>query len=164
MNEWPAIRSMFRKKQNGAIAKYLITLTATVAFDLTIAIIIGVGFAALVFIVNASKLEITASQVKNDLLHTSGTNVEEHHGSTTVIYLTGPIFFGNAERMTGHVLKELADSEMVIFSMRGVPTIDTTGTEVIIDLVGICQNRNLAVVFSGLKRSGPQTTRSSGLE
>jgi sulfate permease, SulP family len=163
MNEWPAIKSMFGKRQTGAIAKYLITLAATVAFDLTIAIIIGVSFAALVFIVNASKLEISSSQVKNELLHTSGANVEEHHDNTTVIYVTGPVFFGNAERIPEQVIKELTDSEMVIFSMRGVPMIDTTGTEVILDLVKTCQKKQLAVIFTGLNDSVRKRLDQSGL-
>jgi len=163
MNEWPAIKNMFGKRQTGAIAKYLITLAATVAFDLTIAIIIGVCFAALVFIVNASKLEITSSQVKNDLLHTSGANVEEHHDNTTVIYITGPIFFGNAEKMPEQVLKELTDSEMVIFSMRGVPMIDTTGTEVILDLVKTCQEKQLTVIFTGLNDAVRKRLDQAGL-
>jgi len=163
MNEWPAIKNMFGKQQTSAIFKYLITLAATVMFDLTIAIIIGVGFAALVFIVNASKLEVTSSQVRNELLHTSGTNVEEHHDSTTVIYITGPIFFGNAERLPEQVLKELNGSEVVIFSMRGVPMIDTTGAEVMLDLVKTCQAKNLTVIFSGLSDTARKRLDSAGL-
>ena len=97
------------------------------------------------------------------MLHSSGHNVEEHHNSTTVIYITGPVFFGNAERLSEQVLKELSDSEVVIFSMRGVPMVDTTGTEVVLDLVKACQIKGLTVIFSGLGETVRKRLDSTGL-
>ncbi|NLK88638.1 MAG: SulP family inorganic anion transporter [Clostridiaceae bacterium] len=163
MNEWPAIKNMFGKRQISAILKYLVTLAATVVFDLTIAIVIGVAFAALIFIANSAKLDVSSSRVKNELLYTSGGDVEAHHSNATVIYIGGPIFFGNAERLSEQVYKELTDSEIVIFSMRGVPTIDITGTEVLLDLVKTCQKRGLIVIFSELSQAARLRLDSAGL-
>ena len=39
MNEWHAIKYMFNKKFAGAILQFLVTMIATVVFDLTIAIV-----------------------------------------------------------------------------------------------------------------------------
>ena len=44
MNEWHSIKSYFASKDIIAIASFFITMLATVVFDLTVAIIIGVLF------------------------------------------------------------------------------------------------------------------------
>ncbi len=163
MNEWPAITSMFSKKQISALLKFVITLAATVAFDLTVAIIIGVVVSALLFIFNASKLDISSSQVKNELLHTCEDNIEEQHGNTTVVYITGPLFFGNAERLPEQVHTLVSDSSIVILSMRGVPMIDTTGQEVLLDLIRACQMAGQTVMLCGLNDQVRNRLDTAGL-
>lgn len=152
MNEWPAIKNMFAKRNRGAILKYLITLAATVTFDLTIAIIIGVAFSALVFVVISSKLEVTSSKVKNELLHNCPHNVEPEHVGTTVIYMTGPLFFGNAEKLFDQVRADIESSKRIIFSMRGVSAIDSTGAEVMLDIVRECISSDVSVIICGLRQ------------
>lgn len=49
MNEWSAIRQMFRQKRWPAILQFLVTMLATVIFDLTVAILIGLAVAMLLF-------------------------------------------------------------------------------------------------------------------
>ncbi len=150
MNEWPAIKKMFSKRNKGAVLKFLITLVATVSFDLTIAIIIGVAFSAFVFVVNSSKLNVASSKVKNELLHTFPSDVERQNISTTVIYITGPIFFGNAEKLFDHIRSEYGDAKRLIFSMRGVSGLDSTGAEVILDIVRECDSHDVSVTICGL--------------
>ena len=41
MNEWSAIRYVFRRKFKGAIAKFAITMACTIVFDLTVAIVVA---------------------------------------------------------------------------------------------------------------------------
>lgn len=150
MNEWPAIKSLFARRNTGAILKFVITMAATVVFDLTVAIVVGIVFAAFVFVFNSSKLTVTSSKVKNELLHTFDQDIEEDHCGTRVIYVTGPLFFGSAEKLTEPVRKAMQKSEKLIFSMRGVSGIDTTGAEVILDLVQECRAENVEVIFCGL--------------
>ncbi len=152
MNEWPAIRHMFAKRNRGAILKYLITLAATVTFDLTIAIIIGLIVSAFVFVVISSRLEVASSRVKNELLHNCPQNVEQEHAGTTVIYMTGPLFFGNAEKLFEQVRADIKSSEKIIFSMRGVSAIDSTGAEVMLDVVKQCVSEQVCVIICGLRR------------
>ncbi len=152
MNEWPAIKHMFSKRNRGAILKYLITLAATVTFDLTIAIIIGIIVSAFVFVVISSRLEVASSKVKNELLHNCPQNVEHKHAGTTVIYLTGPLFFGNAEKLFAQVRADIESSEKIIFSMRGVSAIDSTGAEVLLDVVKECASAQVCVIICGLRQ------------
>lgn len=52
MNEWESIIEFFKEKKFGEIAQFLITMVATVIFDLTVAIIIGVVFSWILKIVS----------------------------------------------------------------------------------------------------------------
>ncbi len=150
MNEWPAIKYIFSKHFKGAILKFLITMVATVIFDLTIAIIIGVVFSSFLFVYRSSNLTVTASEVKNELLHSSDSNVEKAQKDTTVLYVEGPIFFGNAEKLLTRVREEIENAGSVIFSMRGASGIDTTGAEVILEIVRECQEKQISLIFCGL--------------
>lgn len=153
MNEWPAIRNIFKKRMKGAISKFLITMAATVIFDLTIAIIIGVVFAAFLFVLKSSNLVITSSKVRNDLLHFGDSDVEQGREGTTVIYINGPLFFANAQKLADRVHEELEDSATLIFSMRGVSAADTTGAEVMLEIARECRARNAHVIVCGLNDS-----------
>ncbi len=150
MNEWHSIKNIFRKYNKSAALKFLVTMAATVVFDLTIAIIIGIAFSVLVFVMNSSKLRVTSSRVRNELLHHTDNDIESCHEDTTVIYITGPLFFGNAERLARQMKDEMNGSGKIIFSMRGVPVIDTTGIEVMMDIVRECSARNIVVNLCGL--------------
>lgn len=163
MNEWTAIKNMFGQRNRGAILKFAITLAATVSFDLTIAIIIGVVFSTFVFVVNSSKLDVTASKVKNELLHHCPLNVEREHLGTTVIYITGPLFFGNAEKLSEYVQGEIISSQKLIFSMRGVSAIDSTGAEVVLDIVRECVSENVSVIICGLRPNVRKRFDSTGV-
>ena len=56
MNEWHSIKSYFANKDAIAIASFFITMLATVVFDLTVAIIIGVVFSVLAKTIKKSVL------------------------------------------------------------------------------------------------------------
>ena len=58
MNEWHMIKEFFKKKMPGAISKFFITMVATVVFDLTVAIIIGIVYSLILFVAKSSKLTV----------------------------------------------------------------------------------------------------------
>ena len=67
------------------------------------------------------------------------------------MYLSGPIFFGTQEQMI-HVLDELDDSlEAIVFSMRGVPSIDDSGIHEFFDIVDRLKVQNCIIKFSGVQ-------------
>ena len=58
------------------------------------------------------------------------------------MYLSGPIFFGTQEQMT-QVLDSLDNSlEAIIFSMRGVPSIDDSGIHEFFEIVDRLKEQN----------------------
>ena len=121
MNDWAAIKSIFGKKFKSSISQYVITMAATVVFDLTIAIVIGVVAAMIVFVVKSSELRVTSSDIDEDKLR--GKVKSGHHEEFKVVYVSGPLFFGTQEKLINQ-LESLEGNPQVILSMRGVPTAD----------------------------------------
>ncbi len=127
MNEWTAIRSIFSKKLKTAIAQFLITMIATVIFDLTVAILIGVIFSVVMFVVKVSDMQVSVAEVDTSKLDETRVNPEKLK-YTCVVYISGPLYFGTCSKLESKIT-ELGENYNVIFSMRGVTTADVSGIE-----------------------------------
>jgi SulP family sulfate permease len=127
MNEWGTIRSIFSHKLKTAILQFLITMAATVVFDLTKAILIGVVFSLILFVVKVSDMQITVAPVDYEKLDEEHMNPEKLK-YTSVVYITGPLYFGTCAKLEDKV-DSLGDNYNIIFSMRGVTVADISGIE-----------------------------------
>ncbi len=150
MNDWKDIRYTFSKKLKGPITKFVITMLATVIFDLTLAIISGIIVALVIFVHEVSKIHIECSQVENDKL-TSAHDLKEIHNKTIVVYVTGPVYFANIKKLT-QMLERINDCDKIILSMRGVPLIDITAISAIYDIYKDKKENGCKVVFCGLQQ------------
>lgn len=150
MNEWESIHFIFNKKFKTAIAQFLITMFATVRFDLTIAIMIGVVFSVLLFMVRISDIEINTSDIDESKLEINGLTPQKYHKKTKVIYLTGPVFFTTTEKMSQE-MATLGEIDHLIFSMRGVPLMDTTGVQFVSELCEQLETTGATVLFAGVQ-------------
>ena len=157
MNEWSAIRQMFRQKRWPAILQFLITMLATVIFDLTVAILIGLAVAMLLFILKSCDLTIEMRDVEADRLPDGVTA----RSDIKVVYLSGPLFFGTQERLT-RCLPELIASRAVIFSMRGVPTVDDSAIAELDSLRTECEAQGTHLFFCGLQPKVQDSLKQSG--
>ena len=162
MNEWESIRFIFRKKLKTAIAQFLITMVATVIFDLTTAILVGVVFSILFFVVRISDIEINLSNIDPARLAANGINVTYNHEKTKVIYLTGPVFFTTTEKINAEV-ETLENMDYVIFSMRGVPLVDTTGTQFFEEVCERLHMQGTKVLFAGVQPKVMDYMKRSGV-
>lgn len=142
MNEWEEIKYIFSHKFRGAISEYLITMAATVVFDLTIAIVIGIAYSAIVFVLRCTKLDL---------------NCRAEHGVAEV-NVSGAVFFINLGELERTVENLLGDNESIIIDLSGVNVIDVTAAEYFLEL---CEsNSNVAInnantrVKTMLKRAG----------
>lgn len=150
MNDWKEIKTIFHNHVKTNISQYVITMLATIVFDLTIAIIIGVMVSMILFVLNNSHLNITVTSVDP---HRIDKSLKHHHQHTKIIYLSGPIFFDTQEQIM-QTYETLDDStEAIVFSMRGVPSIDDSGIHELLDIVEKCQKDKRFVIFSGLQEN-----------
>lgn len=127
MNEWNTIKSIFSKKLKTAMFQFLITMAATVVFDLTKAILIGVVFSLIMFVVKVSDMQVTVADVDPEKLDMDNVDPEKLK-FTSVVYITGPLYFGTCAKLEDKV-SSLGDSYNIIFSMRGVTVADISGIE-----------------------------------
>ena len=149
MNEWESIKFIFSKKLKTAIAQFIITMLATILFDLTIAIMLGVVFSICFFMVNISGIEINLVDIDPQRLENKNHKLNKYD-KTKVAYLTGPVFFTTTEKIKDELAK-LENIEYIILSMRGVPLIDATGIQVFDEINELLQVKGIGLVFSGVQ-------------
>lgn len=148
MNEWASIRKFFSHKSYTAIGQFLITMISTVLFDLTVAIVIGIVAAMLFFVIKSCHLEIVVSDVHMEKL--SGLGLTGNYKGTRVVYLTGPLFFGTQDRLT-EALQELREVDTIIFSMRGVPSVDDSAVAELSHLHQEFRTKGVQLLFCGVQ-------------
>jgi SulP family sulfate permease len=145
MNEWEGIRYIFGRKFKVAIITFTVTLLCTVIFDLTIAIMIGWLLSLVIYVVRISEVEITVSEYDPKRAH-SEINIQSH---VQVVYITGCIFFGSSE----HFLEKMNETsgEVLVLSMRGVPSVDTTGVQTMLEFCEEKKKAGIKVLFCGVQ-------------
>lgn len=162
MNEWENIKYMFSKKFKGAISKFLITMIATIVFDLTQAIVIGVIFSSLLFIVKIANMDISISDVDEKRLDKKvikGNNLD----NIKVAYFTGPLFFATAEKFKKEILS-IGNAKVIILSMRGVPLIDTSALQALEEIIQEVENRGCKIMLCGLQHQVEDIINKSGFK
>ena len=132
MNDWAGIRYVFRHKFKSGISQFLLTMIATVVFDLTVAILLGVVYSAILYMAKSSQIRVSFSAIdtnklraidgKPPILETSG-----------VAYITGPLFFGAVDEFN-HRMADMPNYDHVILSMRGMPSVDVSGAQAMLEL------------------------------
>lgn len=160
MNEWNEIKFIFGKRFGTAMIEFTITMVATVMFDLTIAILIGVFLGMMMFIVKDADLKIDVSPV--DLNRIKGHEVSADHMKTKIIYLTGPLFFITREKLK-FLTVHAENTENIIISMRAVTTIDESAISEFKDIMDkICKN-NTNILFCGIQPAVKEMFDRSGM-
>jgi len=157
MNAWQKIRYMFKKRFFWSAGQFLITMLATVAFDLTIAVALGVLFSLLYFILKMANIEISVSEVDAKRM---GCEINLKNDAR-VMYVTGPIFFGSLNCL----MKEIENNATgtLILSMRGVPLVDTSGVQAIMEFYEKNQQNGNRILFASLQKDVQRKFRKAGV-
>lgn len=149
MNEWHEIKNIFGRRFKSAIFAFITTMIATVALDLTQAIILGVGLSALIFVFQISRGKIVLAPVSAEKMAQEGYEMKYDANRIMVVYVVGPLFFGTVNQFNS-AIEKLVGMEDVILSLRTVPLVDTTGIAAIEDLIHRLENNERRVYLSGL--------------
>ncbi|MDF2677220.1 MAG: SulP family inorganic anion transporter [Bacillota bacterium] len=160
MNEWNEIKYIFKNKFGTSMIEFVVTMTATVMFDLTIAIVIGVFMAILLFVTKNCELKIDISQV--DIKRMRGHDITADHTYTKMVYLTGPLFFVTKDKFT-KTLEKLDDTKNIIFSMRAVTSIDQSAVTEFKELVESFKENDVNILFCGVQSDVKEMFDRSGL-
>lgn len=148
MNDWKVIKGIFNRKIKTQMAQFLLTMIATVIFDLTIAILIGVLFSVVMFVLKVSDMQISVSEVDPERLPNHPDHLKDKR--TAVVYMTGPLYFGTANILEDK-LSDIADREIIILSMRGVPFADASGVQALQEVVEELSKKDVMVFFTAIQ-------------
>lgn len=145
MNEWAGIKYILSHKFKSAISQFLLTMVATVVFDLTVSIILGVMYSAILHMTK-THVVVNFSDIDPARFHGDQTEVPQN---TCVAYVTGSLFFGATSEFTEAFEDAPACTEM-IFSLRGMPSIDVSGGQCLLELIHDLQSKGVEVLFCGV--------------
>lgn len=146
MIEFGTVRRIVRSTRGDALV-LLATATATVVFDLVVAVEVGVVLAGII------ALRSLANESTFDRDDLSGIDIDaqtEHAllDSHAVAYqLDGALFFGAAQRFLLE-LTDISDVEVVILRLGKLSVLDATGAQALGDLVERLQHRNITVLLA----------------
>lgn len=149
INEWDEIRAIFGRRFKSAMFAFTATMVATVALDLTQAIIMGFGLSALIFVFQISRIRVEIMPVSRDMMREQGYELTGKDAEITVVNVVGPLFFGSANAFTD-ALGALNNSRDVVLNMRFVPLVDTTGIGAIETAIQQIEARGGRVYMNGL--------------
>ena len=162
MNDWKNIHFIFDHKFKSGMLKFFITMIATVVLDLTQAIIIGVAFSSFLIIVKLTDIDISVSEIDKDRLEEVGVHLPRISNKVRIAYLTGTIFFAVVDKLVKQLRKQ-DSAEALILSMRGVPMIDLSGIEAMIDLVSELEANGTEVYLTSVQPKVLEEMRRGGL-
>ncbi|MCI8647908.1 MAG: SulP family inorganic anion transporter [Firmicutes bacterium] len=162
MNDWDNIHFIFSHKFKTGMMKFFITMGATVVLDLTQAIIIGVAFSAFMIVVKLTDIDITIADIENERLEEIGITLPTVSKRIRMAYLTGTIFFAVTDKLKKQ-LTELGNTETLILSMRGVPAIDLSGIQALLELQEELDEEGVTVMLSSVQPKVLEELRRGGL-
>jgi len=136
----------------------LLTFLLTVFFDLTVAIEAGLVAAAFVFMFRmAEAFEVSSGEKlvdengEEDLSGDGLSQRERLPPGVEAFQISGPLFFGAANRLDDLLDQFRVPPRIFILRMRLVPMIDASGVHALQALLERCHRRGIVLIISGLQ-------------
>ena len=152
MAGFPAIRALL-KGQKSDICVFLVTFLITVFIDLTVAIEVGLGFAAFFFI----KKMIDLSEVQNEReVLTGGIKADQPAENLDIpdgcfVYeIEGPLFFGTVRKFELATERAQTECKVLILRMRNTIYLDAGGIRALEQAKAACDRKGITIVISGI--------------
>ncbi|MGZ6912856.1 MAG: SulP family inorganic anion transporter [Acidimicrobiia bacterium] len=159
MVELRTVRSILRSTRSDAVVLGL-TSVATVAFDLVVAVEIGIA-AAVVFALR----KVARSTVVTETPIRAEVDDEEEHRllrEHIVAYrIDGALFFGAAQRFLND-LARVADVRVVILRLPDLQVLDATGAHALGEIVADLEARGITVLLKGPRPEHERLLRAVG--
>ena len=134
----------------------LLTFGLTVAFDLTLAIEVGIVVAAFVFMFRmaeavevSSGVQVLGSETPED--PDDALQRSRLPRGTEAFQINGPLFFGTSGRLDDLPDRLISPPKVFILRLRLVPMIDASGVHALRGMIARCRRRGITLIFSGLQ-------------
>ncbi len=144
------VRAVLRSTRSDALVLVL-TAAATIAFDLIVAVEIGVAVAGVLALRHVARN--SGAEVEPLSLDETVTDAEEArllHDHIVVYRLDGAMFFGAAQRFLTE-LTEVSDVKVVILRLSQIQVLDATGAQALGEIVAELESRGITVLLKGIQ-------------
>ncbi|MFF1382366.1 SulP family inorganic anion transporter [Arthrobacter sp. NPDC058288] len=136
------VSAILRSTRSDA-AVFILTALITVAFDLIIAIQIGLAAAALLTLRKFASL----SGVRREDLTGAPSEGDSH---IAIFRLDGAMFFGAAERILQEI-SDVKDIQVAIIRLSQVRMLDATGAHALVEVISALELRGITVLLKGVQ-------------
>lgn len=153
MSEWKAFRAELSSPRSDVVV-LLTTFFLTVLVDLTVAISVGMVLAAFLFIrrmaavTNIGAVDRTLLDDDWDLSDPNGVRLRNIPPEVEVYEISGPFFFGAAERFKDTIAHIGGNPKVLIIRMRAVLALDSTGMQALMSVVKRCREGGTTVFLA----------------
>ena len=165
MSGWRTVAHHVKASPKSDVLVLLLTLVLTVVFDLIVAIGIGFGMAALLFMKRMAEVTdvhgwIYAEQ-QDEESDVDNINLRKVPEGIRVFEINGPMFFAASEKFMS-VVKE-TDEDVLIIRMRSVPAVDATGLLTIEKILEQCKKHDVQIIFSHVNEQPMRVLEKAGI-
>lgn len=158
---WRTFANLCKTAPKSDIIVLLMTFALTVIFDLVVAIEAGMIIACLLFMKRMSEeTEVRGWTYYDDESDPDAIELRDVPKGIRVYEISGPMFFGAADRLTDITLKEF--TKCLVIRMRGVPAVDATAMHSLEQLYEDCKRHNVQLVFSHVNEQPYKTMQKDG--
>ncbi len=159
MSEWRACKALLKSTKSD-IAVLMTTFVFTVAFDLVVAIEIGMVIAMFLFVkrmadsMNISEIGSASSQFRAITTEDDEENYQEddlHKNLSKEVFLyeiNGPLFFGAANKFLDIMNEIDRHSSIIIFKLRNVPNMDATAFDALKRINKRCRDKRILILYA----------------
>lgn len=161
MSEWRKFVHLVKTAPKSDILVLVTTFVLTVVFDLVVAIEVGIIMAAILFMKRMSDVtEVEGWKYLDDETDAGSISLRQVPKNTLVYEMTGPLFFGAADKILRIAIKE--DTNCLVLRMRSVNAIDATAMHNFEALLSTCKKKNVQLILSHVNEQPMQVMQKSG--
>ncbi|MCQ2982813.1 MAG: SulP family inorganic anion transporter [Treponemataceae bacterium] len=152
MAGFPAVKALL-KGQKSDITVLAVTFLITVFIDLTVAIEVGLGFAAFFFIkkmIDVSEVQTNSKSIVGGISGNGDVETIELPKDVLVYEIDGPLFFGTVRKFELAVEQAGVSYKALILRMRNTLYLDAGGLRALEQLKAACDRKGVTIIISGI--------------
>ena len=158
MSEWRHFVKICKTAPAGDILVLVLTFGLTVAFDLVVAIAVGLGLAVVLFMKRMADVTHVREWSKKNEASDKEMNVPE---GVSVFDIEGPMFFADIDKFS--VIPMDTESKIIILRMHGVPIMDMSATRVLLTLIRAYNKRGITLMLAHVNRQPEKVMKRAGV-
>tara|TARA_R110002072_G_scaffold4663_7_gene32585 strand:- start:31200 stop:32969 length:1770 start_codon:yes stop_codon:yes gene_type:complete len=158
MSEFRHFRHVLRTAPGGDVLVLLTCFGLTVLFDMVLAVGVGVGLAAVLFIRQMAETTHTSRLDAGQAISGEGWPAE-----VAVYDVNGPLFFAVADKAVTSILTVDPAVKIVVVDFHDVPSIDASAINALYAVIEEMRRRGIALVLAGLPARKIVKLRRAGI-